>query len=139
MCQFVCLIELFTDWFFRRGGVLYAYLLPSPPFLRRFFMVPITSKLGGVMWVAVYYKYSKHSPPISFFTITTYKSWELFGTPPNAENVGPEARRGEVLGGHTRVSKSIYDGEVEAWWECRTQHVGRTKAITWVENTWIWN
>ena len=37
-----------------------------------------------------------------------------------------------MLGGHTRVSKSVEDGEVEAWWECRTQHVGRTKAITWL-------
>ena len=33
-----------------------------------------------------------------------------------------------MLGGHTRVSKSVDDGEVEAWWEYRTQHVGRTKA-----------
>ena len=41
-----------------------------------------------------------------------------------------------MLGGHTQVSKSVDDGEVEAWWECRTQHVGRTKARTWVENTW---
>ena len=46
---------------------------------------------------------------------------------------GPEARRGEMLEG--RVSKSVDDGEVEAWRECRTQHVGRMKARTWVENT----
>ena len=26
--------------------------------------------------------------------------------------------------------------EVEAWWECRAQHVGRTKARTLVKNTW---
>ena len=32
-----------------------------------------------------------------------------------AENVGSEARRVEMLGGHTRVSKSVDDGEVEAW------------------------
>ena len=31
-----------------------------------------------------------------------------------AENVGPEARRGGMLGGHTRVSKGVDDGEVEA-------------------------
>ena len=53
-----------------------------------------------------------------------------------AENAGPEARRGGMLGGHTRVSKSVDDGEVEAWWECHTQHVGKTKVRTWVENIW---
>ena len=41
-----------------------------------------------------------------------------------------------MLGGHTRVSKSIDDREVKAWWVCRTQDVGRTKAKTWVESTW---
>ena len=41
-----------------------------------------------------------------------------------------------MLGGHPRVSKSVDDGDVEAWWECRTQHIGRAKARTWVENTW---
>ena len=30
-------------------------------------------------------------------------------------NVGPEARRGGMLGGHTHVSRSVDDGEVEAW------------------------
>ena len=45
--------------------------------------------------------------------------------------MGPEARRGALLGGHTRVSKNVNDGEVEAWWECSTQHDGRTKARTW--------
>ena len=52
-----------------------------------------------------------------------------------AGNVGPKARRVGILGGHTRVSKSVDDREVEAYWECGTQHVGRTKAISWVENT----
>ena len=52
-----------------------------------------------------------------------------------AENVEPEARRAGVLGGHTRVSKNIEDGEVEAWWECCTQHLGRMKANTWLD-TW---
>ena len=33
---------------------------------------------------------------------------------PAAENVGPEARRVEMLGGYTRVSQSFDDGEVEA-------------------------
>ena len=47
-----------------------------------------------------------------------------------AENVGPEARRVGVLGGHTRVSKSVDDGEVEVCWECCPLHVGRTKART---------
>ena len=50
--------------------------------------------------------------------------------------MGPEARRGGILGGHTRVSDSVDDGEAEAWWDCRTQHVGRRKARTWVGNTW---
>ena len=27
-----------------------------------------------------------------------------------------------MLGGRTRVSKRVDDEEVEAWWECRTQH-----------------
>ena len=31
-----------------------------------------------------------------------------------AENVGPEARRVGMLGGHTQVSKSVDDGGVEA-------------------------
>ena len=53
-----------------------------------------------------------------------------------AENVGPRARRGGMLRERTRVSKSVDDGEVEAWWECHAQHVGRTKGRTWVENTW---
>ena len=35
-----------------------------------------------------------------------------------------------MLGGHTGVSKIFDDGEVEVWWECRTQHVGRAKART---------
>ena len=43
-------------------------------------------------------------------------------------NVEPEARRGGMVGGHTRVSKCIDDGEVEAWWEYRTQHIARTNA-----------
>ena len=34
-----------------------------------------------------------------------------------AENMGPEARRGGMLGEQTRVSKSVDDGEVIAWWE----------------------
>ena len=54
-------------------------------------------------------------------------------------NVEPETTRGGMLGRHTRVSKSIDEGEVEAWWECRTQRVGRTKEKTCVENTWTWN
>ena len=37
-----------------------------------------------------------------------------------------------MLGGHKRVSKSVEDGEVEAWWECRTKYIGRTKARTWL-------
>ena len=53
-----------------------------------------------------------------------------------AENVGFEARRGGKLGGYTRVSKSVDDAEVEAWWEYRTQYVGKTKERAWVENTW---
>ena len=40
-----------------------------------------------------------------------------------------------MLGGRTRVSKIVDDGEVEACWvlhpRCR-----KTKSITWVENTW---
>ena len=34
------------------------------------------------------------------------------------ENVVPKARKVGMLGGHTRVSKSADDGEVEACWEC---------------------
>ena len=46
------------------------------------------------------------------------------------ENMGPEARRVEMLGGHTRVSKSVDDGEVEAsaaprTSEDRRQEMGR--------------
>ena len=48
-----------------------------------------------------------------------------------AENVGPEPRGVGMLVGHTRVSKSVDDGEVKACWECCTQHVGRTEARTW--------
>ena len=33
-----------------------------------------------------------------------------------------------------RISQSVDDGEVETWWECCTQHLGRTKARTWAEN-----
>ena len=51
--------------------------------------------------------------------------------------MGPEAKRVEMLGGHTRVSESVDIGEVEAWWECCTQYVGRAKARTWVD-TWNW-
>ena len=47
-----------------------------------------------------------------------------------AEDVGPEARRVEMLGGSTRESKSVDDGGVEAWLECCTQHVGKKKART---------
>ena len=43
-------------------------------------------------------------------------SWDIAA----AENVEPGARRGEMLGGHTQVSDSVDDGEVEAWWDCRT-------------------
>ena len=32
-----------------------------------------------------------------------------------AENMGPEARRVGMLGGHTRVNKRVDDGEVEAY------------------------
>ena len=53
-----------------------------------------------------------------------------------AENVGPEARRVAMLGVHRQVTKPVDDGEVDACWECCTQHVGRTKARTWVENIW---
>ena len=53
-----------------------------------------------------------------------------------AENVGPEARRVGILGGHTQVRKSIDDGEVKACWERCTQDVGRTNARTWVESIW---
>lgn len=35
-----------------------------------------------------------------------------------------------MLGGRTRVSKRVDNGEVEAWWKCCTQHVGRIKART---------
>ena len=55
-----------------------------------------------------------------------------------AENVGPVARRVGMLGGHTRVNKSVDDGEVEPCWESCTQHVGITKARTWVKTTWNW-
>ena len=41
-----------------------------------------------------------------------------------------------MLRGHTRASQSVDDGEIEAWWDCRTQHVGRRTAIIWVGNTW---
>ena len=58
-----------------------------------------------------------------------------------AENVGPEARRAEMFGGHTRVSNSVDDREVEAYCECCTQHIGRIKSRTrlcfvtiWVKN-----
>ena len=30
-----------------------------------------------------------------------------------------------MIEGHTRVSNSVNDREVEAWWDCRTQHVGK--------------
>ena len=53
-----------------------------------------------------------------------------------AKNVGPEARRVGMLGGHTRVSQSVDDEEVEACWERCTQHIGRTKARNWIKNTW---
>ena len=53
-----------------------------------------------------------------------------------ADNEGHEARRTKILEGHTRVRNSVDDGEVEACWEYYSQHVGRTKARTWVENTW---
>ena len=52
------------------------------------------------------------------------------------EDVKPERRRVGMPVGHTRVRKTVDDGEVEASWECYTQHVGRTKARTWIENTW---
>ena len=32
-----------------------------------------------------------------------------------------------MLGGSTRASKSLEDGEVEAWWECRSQHVRKNE------------
>ena len=54
---------------------------------------------------------------------TTVQSWYTTAV----ENVGPEARRVEMLGGHTRVSKSVDNGEVEVE-ELR-------KARTWVD-TW---
>ena len=37
-----------------------------------------------------------------------------------AENVGPEARRVGMVRGHTRVRKSVHDGEFEAGWACCT-------------------
>ena len=63
------------------------------------------------------------------------KSWYTAA----AENVGPEATRVGMFGGHTRVSESVDKGEVEACWECAAPNTfGRTKARTWVENTWNW-
>ena len=47
------------------------------------------------------------------------KSWYTA----SAENVGSEARRVGMLGGHTRVSKSADDGEVGACWDYCTRHV----------------
>ena len=47
-----------------------------------------------------------------------------------AESVGPAARRVESLVGRMSVSKKVGYGGVEAWWECCTHHVGRTKAGT---------
>ena len=35
-----------------------------------------------------------------------------------------------MRGGHTQVSRSIDDGEVEAWWECRTLGTRRKKEGT---------
>ena len=40
-----------------------------------------------------------------------------------AENVGPEARRVEMLGGHTRGSKSVDEGELQVCWVCCIQNV----------------
>ena len=45
-----------------------------------------------------------------------------------AESVGPAVRRVESPVGHMSVSKRVGYGGVEAWWECCTHHVGRTKA-----------
>ena len=44
-----------------------------------------------------------------------------------AKNLGPEASRVGMPGGHTRVSKSVDDGDVGTCWECCTQHVGKNE------------
>ena len=58
-------------------------------------------------------------------TVPAEESWDTA-----AESVEPAARRVETLVGHMSVSKRIGYGGVEAWWECCTQHGGRTKAGT---------
>ena len=52
-----------------------------------------------------------------------------------AENVGPQARIVGVLRGHTRVSKVVHEGELEACWECCVHYIGNIRAKTWVD-TW---
>ena len=44
-------------------------------------------------------------------TVPAVAKWDTTA----AENVGPEATRGGMLGEHTRVSISVDDGEAEAW------------------------
>ena len=44
-----------------------------------------------------------------------------------AKNLGPEASRVGMPGGHTRVSKSIDDGDVGTCWEFCTQRVGENE------------
>ena len=61
----------------------------------------------------------------SFPAATVQQSWDTA-----AESVGPAARRVETLVGHMSVIKRVGYGGVEAWWECYTQHVGKTKAET---------
>ena len=78
--------------------------------------------------LAVMHPNKAKSFPAAIVPAVAYISWDIAAV----ENVGPEARRRGMLGGHTRVSESVDDRKVEAWWECRTQHVGRTKARTWL-------
>ena len=71
----------------------------------------------------------------SFPTATVEKSWYSAA----AENVALEARRvWIILGGHTRVSKSVDDGEieVEAFWECCAQARRRERRPEGGERGW---
>ena len=45
-------------------------------------------------------------------TVPAVANWDTAA----AENVGPEARRGGMLGGYTRGSTSVDDREVESLW-----------------------
>lgn len=54
------------------------------------------------------------------------QSWDIA-----ADSVGLAAGRGDSLVGHIFVSRKVDNGDVDAWWACRTQIVERTMAGTW--------